>query len=334
MEEIYKKARRCPVKVAFPETQEEKILLAAGKCAEQKLCIPVLVGKKKEIEESAAQYGVDISGMEIADCSDEAWKEQLMNEYENIQNMLSGKAIRRKSKDPMNLALMMEAVGRVDVTFAGMAHTTGEVIWAGQMFIGLKDGITTASSVAVAEIPGYHGSEGNLLAFGDSAVCANPCAEDLAGIAVSACDTVKELLDWEPRCAMVSFSTDGSAENELVDKVRTALELAKKMRPEYKIDGEFQLDAAIVEAVAAKKVQRDSAVAGKANLLIWPDLNVGNIAVKLLQIFGEADAYGPLLQGFRKIVCDCSRSAPVSELVGNIAISAVRAQKQKEQGRK
>ena len=124
----------------------------------------------------------------------------------------------------------------------------------------------------------------------------------------------------------MSFSTTGSAEHELIDKVKNAVQIANKMRPDYKIDGEFQLDAAISPAVAAKKVTRPSEVAGKANIIIWPDLNVGNIAVKLLQQFAHADVYGPILQGFKRVVCDCSRSAPISELVGNIAISAVRAQ--------
>ena len=128
---------------------------------------------------------------------------------------------------------------------------------------------------------------------------------------------------------MLSYSTDGSAESPLVEKVREALRIVKEKKPDLKIDGEFQLDAAINPAVAAKKVKRESAVAGKANIIIWPDINVGNIGVKLVQTFGRADAYGPLLQGFKKIVCDCSRGAPVSELVGNIAMAAVRAQKLK-----
>ena len=124
---------------------------------------------------------------------------------------------------------------------------------------------------------------------------------------------------------MCSYSTCGSGQGELVDKVTAALEIVHERRPELKVDGEFQLDAAIVPAVAAKKVKRESEVAGRANVLIWPDLNVGNIAVKLIQQFGHADAYGPMLQGFNKIICDCSRGAPVSELKGNIIICAVRA---------
>jgi phosphate acetyltransferase len=125
---------------------------------------------------------------------------------------------------------------------------------------------------------------------------------------------------------LLSFSTDGSGDHPLVDKVREAVRLANEKRPDLAIDGEFQLDAAIAPAVAAKKVQRESKVAGKANVIVWPNLDVGNIGVKLVQQFAHADAYGPILQGFSKVLSDCSRGAPVSELVGNIAISAVRAQ--------
>ena len=326
MDEILRKAKANPRVVAFPEINEEKILKAAQECAAQGICKPVLVGKAAEIKQAVETYGIDMTGIQVFDTSDEAACEEVFNAYHEVNPEMSAKAIRRKAKDDMYVALMLQAVGKADVMFAGMSHTTGEVIWAGQSIIGLKEGVTTVSSIGVAQIPGWNGSEGDLLIIGDSAVCVNPDPADLASIAVSACDTARELLGWEPRCAMVSYSTDGSAESELVDKVRKAVELAKEMRPGYAIDGEFQLDAAIVPAVGAKKVKRESAVAGKANIVIWPDLNVGNIGVKLLQIFGHADAYGPVLQGFKKIVCDCSRSAPVSEIVGNVAISVVRAQ--------
>jgi phosphate acetyltransferase len=231
----------------------------------------------------------------------------------------------RRLKDPLNYAMTMQKVGRADVTFAGIDNTTGDVLIAGQTFVGVKPGLTTVSSIGLCDIPGYEGSEGSLLAIGDSAVCTNPNPEQLADIAIAACDTVKELLDWEPRCALVCYSTLGSGSGELIDKVKEALKIANEMRPDLDIDGEFQLDAAIVPAVAEKKVKRESKVAGKANVVIWPDLNVGNTAVKLIQQFGHADAYGPMLQGFNSIVCDCSRGAPVSEIKGNVVISAVRA---------
>lgn len=233
-------------------------------------------------------------------------------------------------KNPLYFAMAMEAVDDADCTFAGINYTTGDVIWAAQTVIGFAEGISTASSIGVFDIPDYEGSEGNLLAFGDSGVCTNPDAEELASIAISACDTVRALLEWEPRCALVSYSTCGSLEGPLIEKVTEALRIANERRPDLAIDGEFQLDAAIDPRVAAKKVKRESVVAGKANIVIWPDLNVGNVAVKLVQQFGKADAYGPIMQGFRRIVSDCSRGAQVSELVGNIAISALRAANLKE----
>ncbi len=326
MNEILTRAKAAPGIVAFPEINEEKILQAARQCADDGICKPLLVGDAGEIRQNAASWSIDLNGMQIFDTTDETACEALYEAYQAYSTELSVKSLRRKSRDTMYVALMLQAVGQANVTFAGMSHTTGDVLWAAQQMIGLQEDVTTVSSIGVAQIPGWNGSEGDLLIIGDCAVCVNPDAADLASIAVSACDTARTLLGWAPRCALVSYSTDGSAESELVDKVRKAVEIARELRPDYAIDGEFQLDAAVVPAVGAKKVRRESAVAGRANILIWPDLNVGNIAVKLLQIFGKADAYGPLLQGYKKIVCDCSRSAPVSELVGNIAISVVRAQ--------
>lgn len=326
MNEIYEKARANPQLIAFPEIEEEKILQAARESKDLGICQPVLVGKKTEIEKHAQEYKISLEGMDIIDCENEEWLDKLIENYVAENPLNSARSMKRRSKDSLNVALMMAAVGEVDATFAGMSHTTGEVIMAAQLIVGMEEGITTISSVGIADIPGYEGPEGELLVIGDSAVCVDPSEEDLASIAISACDTAKTLLGWDPRCALISFSTTGSNEHELVDKVKNAVKIANELRPEYKIDGEFQLDTAICPDVAEKKVLRPSEVAGKANILIWPDLNVGNVAVKLLQQFAQTDAYGPVLQGFKKVVCDCSRSAPVSELVGNIAISAVRAQ--------
>ena len=327
MEKIYAQAGTDLQKVAFPECTEEKILLACRECVDQHLAVPVLVGKPEEINAAAESFGISLDGMEIYDTTDEKNVDELVKEYAAINDSLSEKFLKRRAAhDSMYIGLYLLAVGKVDVSFAGLTHTTGDVIAVGTVIVGLKDGITTPSSMGIFKIPGFNGCEGDLLGFGDSALCVNPGPEELASIAVSACDTIKALTDWEPRCALLSYSTDGSAESALVEKVRQARDIAQKLRPEYKIDGEFQLDAAINPQVAQKKVRRESAVAGKANIIIWPDLNVGNIGVKLVQYFAKADAYGPMLQGFRKIVCDCSRGAPVSELVGNIAIACVRAQ--------
>jgi phosphate acetyltransferase len=325
MENIYKTAKAAPKKIAFPEAAEEKILQAARQAADAGYCKPYLIGSPAAIRATAQKCDVSLSDMEIIDVADTACRDAAIAEYVKTHTLLSAKSLVRRCEDPLYLALILQANGIVDITFAGMSHATGDVVLAGQVIMGLQEGIAAPSSVGICHIPGFEGSEGEYLAVGDSAVCANPNAEELAGIAIATCDTVKSLTGWKPRCALISFSTDGSAGHPMLEKILEAKRIANERRPDLKIDGEFQLDAAIVPEVAAKKVKRESPVAGQANILIWPDLNVGNVGVKLIQQFGHADAYGPILQGFTGVVCDCSRSAPVSELIGNIAMSVVRA---------
>lgn len=326
IDQIFEKAKSNPQKVVFPEALNEKMMQAAFEAGSEGYIYPILVGNKVEIEQAIQERGYDLSVFTVVDMEDEEYRKRLIEKYIALPDTrLKEKALNRRMQDKLQFAMVMQAVGDADVTFAGIDYTTGDVLLAGQMIIGLKPGIATISSIGLCDIPGYEGSEGSLLAVGDSAVCTNPNAQQLASIAISACDTVKSLLDWQPRCACVSYSTLGSGQGELIDKVTEAVKIANELRPDLAIDGEFQLDAAISPSVAAKKVKRESKVAGKANVVIWPDLNVGNVAVKLIQQFGHADAYGPMLQGFKKVVCDCSRGAPVSELKGNIVISAVRA---------
>lgn len=326
IDQIFEKAKSNPQKVVFPEALNEKMMQAAFEAGSEGYIYPILVGNKAEIEQAIQERGYDLSVFTVVDMEDEEYRKRLIEKYIALPDTrLKEKALNRRMQDKLQFAMVMQAVGDADVTFAGIDYTTGDVLLAGQMIIGLKPGIAAISSIGLCDIPGYEGSEGSLLAVGDSAVCTNPNAQQLASIAISACDTVKSLLDWQPRCACVSYSTLGSGQGELIDKVTEAVKIANELRPDLAIDGEFQLDAAISPSVAAKKVKRESKVAGKANVVIWPDLNVGNVAVKLIQQFGHADAYGPMLQGFKKVVCDCSRGAPVSELKGNIVISAVRA---------
>ena len=326
IDQIFEKAKSNPQKVVFPEALNEKMMQAAFEAGNEGYIYPILVGNKTEIEQAVQERGYDLSVFTVVDIEDEEYRKTLIEKYIALPDTrLKEKALNRRMQDKLQFAMVMQAVGDADVTFAGIDYTTGDVLLAGQMIIGLKPGIETISSIGLCDIPGFEGSEGSLLAVGDSAVCTNPNAQQLASIAISACDTVKFLLDWQPRCACVSYSTLGSGQGELIDKVTEAVKIANELRPDLAIDGEFQLDAAISPSVAAKKVKRESKVAGQANVVIWPDLNVGNVAVKLIQQFGHADAYGPMLQGFKKVVCDCSRGAPVSELKGNIVISAVRA---------
>lgn len=327
MNEIFAKAKANPKRVAFPEANNIKMLAAMQEVASKGYAETVVVGNIEEVKTLVKENNIDDSKFKYIDNLDEKYSNDVLQRYLKLPNIIFGeKSLLRRMKDPLNFALMMEAVGDVDVTFAGINSSTGEVIYAAQTLIGLEDNLDTISSIGIAEIPNYTFSYGsNIIAVGDCAVCTNPSASELASIAIAACDTMKAVTGYEPRCAMLSYSTCGSGSGELVDKVTSAIKIAKEKRPDLKIDGEFQLDSAIVPEVATKKVKRESEVAGKANILIFPDLNAGNIGVKLIQRFGGANAYGPLLQGFRKICCDCSRGAPISEMVGNIAISVVRA---------
>ncbi|MBQ7031697.1 MAG: phosphate acetyltransferase [Bacilli bacterium] len=327
MENVKLKAKANPGRVAFPEANDIKMIFAMDEVAKEGYCNVVVVGNNDEVKTLCKENGISDDKWEYIDVNNEEYKEKVLTEYLKLPNLVYGeKSLRRRMNDPLYLALMMEAIGEVDVTFAGITSTTGDIILAAQTIVGLKDNLDVVSSVGIAELPNYTFADGgNLIAIGDCAVCTNPSASELASIAISTCDTIRAVTDWEPRCALLSYSSLGSGQGELVEKVQTAVKIANERRPDLKIDGEFQLDSAIVPEVAAKKVKRPSEVAGKANILIFPDLNAGNIGVKLIQQFGHADAYGPLLQGFRLICSDCSRGAPVSEIVGNILFSIVRA---------
>lgn len=322
METLFERARRTKRRMALPET-DDRILQAARKAKDLGIIEPVLLGDPEELRERAAGLGINFDDIEIINYPDEALFQQVAEEYAAVKDDFSVKGIIRKMKDRVSAAMILLVAGRVDCVMAGISHSTAEVVLAGQMFVGTQPGINTISSMGVMDIPGWQGSEGQLLAFSDSAVNADPDASELADIAITTADTMHRLFDWEPRVALLSFSTKGSTEHPQVDKVRSALEIARKRRPELKIDGEFQLDAAILPEIAARKVKEPSDVAGKANIIIYPNLTAGNIGVKLVQIFGNANAYGPMLQGFAKSIGDFSRSAPIDEMVGNMAMVAL-----------
>ena len=220
LDRIYEKAKLNPQKVAFPEAANEKMMQAAYETGKDGYIIPILVGDAEELKKLAVERGYDLSVFQFVDINDEAYRDKLIDIYVNIPGtMLKQKPLIRRMKDPLYYAMVMQRAGDADVTFAGIDNTTGDVLLAGQTVIGMKEGLATISSIGLADIPGYEGSEGTLLAIGDSAVCTNPDPEQLASIAIAACDTVRNLLDWEPRCAMISYSTLGSGEGELIDKV-------------------------------------------------------------------------------------------------------------------
>ena len=318
------KARKNPKRVAFPESESVPVLQCCARVVEEKIGTPVLVGNPETIKALAAENGVNTEGFEYFDNNDEESIAAFVAEYmEKIGS--KEKIIRKKLVLNLRCAMMLLKLGRVDCVAAGKECSTGDVIVETMSVIGMQEGVTSPSSLGIAEIPGFDGPQGEMLGLADCAITAWPNAEELAGIAIASADTVKTLLDWEPRVALLAFSTTGSAEHETIDVVREAVGIVHEKRPDIKCDGEFQLDTAIIPAVAEHKVKRESEVAGKANIIIFPNLHAGNIGVKLIQIFGHANAYGPVLQGFAQPVCDFSRSAPVEEMLGNVAMLIIRA---------
>lgn len=325
MKEMLDKAKLNPQKIAFPESLNCDILRTAEEVVNNGIGVPVLLGKPEEIGKAAAACQVSTEGFDYFDHTEEENRQKLAASYTNLYDDFSAKSVIRKARDPVRCAMFLLKLGVVDCTAAGKEYSTGDVIFEAMSIVGLQDGVESVSSLGIADIPGFDGPQGSMLGLADCAITAQPDAKDLAGIAIASADTAKSLLGWEPRVAMLSFSTCQSAEHESLEVIREAVMLVREYRPDVKIDGEFQLDAAILPAVAKKKVPGESEVAGRANLLIFPNLHAGNIGVKLIQIFGKANAYGPVLQGFARPVCDFSRSAPVAEMLGNVAMLVIRA---------
>ena len=324
IQKLTEDAKACERKarVALPECEAAKTLQAARRVADDGIGIPVLVSPADTIRATAEEAGIDLAGMEIVDTSDADALEELASRFMDAgkPRMLSAKGIRRKLKNPMWWAMVMEELGDVDCTFCGHVNTTGDVLMCAQMTIGLAEGVDVPSILALVETPGFEGPEGGVICFTDCGLNPEPNASELASIAISAADGVRSIMGWEPRVGFLSFSTKGSGAGQSVERVREALDLVHERRPDIAADGELQLDAAIDEAVAAKKVGGSSEVAGRANVLVFPDLNSANIAVKLVQRFAKGAAYGHTLNGFAKPVADSSRGATVDEIVGDIAM--------------
>lgn len=326
IETLIEKAKQNPKRIALPECEADKTLLAARRVLDEGIGIPVLVNDPAVIQETAKRAGISLEGMEIVDTTDEARRDEVIARYLNYEKLiLSEKGCKRKMKQPMYYAMILEAAGDVDATFCGHVNTTGDVLLCAQQCIGMQDGVDVPSIFALTEIPGFQGPEGNLIALADCGLNPEPAPDELASIAIASCDNIRALMGWEPRCAFLSFSTCGSGAAASVDRITEAVGIAKQRRPDLKIDGEFQLDSAIRPEVAAKKVNRESDVAGKANILIFPELNAANIGIKMVQLFANGKGYGHTLSGFAKPVADSSRGADVDEIVGDIAMLVIAA---------
>lgn len=314
--------------IVLPEAgADARTLKAAVNVKAEGVVEPVLVGSKDKVKALAAAENVDISSVKLVDPADDAAAlAKMAAEYQERRKKenLTTEQAKAVVSEPLYYAAMMVSRGDADGMVAGAVTTTGDVMRASIKCIGTQPGIKTVSSHFIMVVPNCPLGDNGVIIFADSAVVIDPTAEQLKDIAISTADTAGKLLGLEPRIAMLSFSTKGSAQHETVTKVREATELVKQARPDLKIDGELQADAALIEAVGQKK-SPGSPIAGKANVLIFPDLNSGNIGYKLVQRLAGAEAIGPVLQGLAKSVNDLSRGCSVKDIEDVIAISAAKA---------
>lgn len=325
MEYFIQRASLQPKRIVFPESNDERILKAAEQILQRHIARPILIGDGAAVHEQSRQLGINLDGVSVISPVDSPQFGQYVDRYCAQRDNVTEKIAEKLLKKPLLFGAMMVAQGDADGVVCGVAHATASVIQAASLTVGFAPGVSNPSSLFIMVVPEFLGERDKIFVFADCAVTIKPTAEQLAEIAVVTGRNVQRLLQIEPKIAMLSFSTKGSASHEEADKVIRATELARQMAPELAIDGELQADAAIVPRVAQKKV-KESPVAGQCNVLIFPDLNSGNIAYKLVQYLGNAKAFGPFLQGFAKPVSDLSRGASVEDIVGVTAVTAVQAQ--------
>ncbi len=306
--------------IVLPESHDERVLRAAEILTKEKIAQVITIGNEEKVRESAKNLGVDLTGVRIIDPE----KSDKLSDFSNIFfNMRKHKGVtieqaRDTVKRDLFFGAMMVKEAMADGFVAGSTASTGDVLRAAIQCVGMPEGISIISSFFLMIFPE------KVYSFGDCAVVPNPDAAQLADIAISTAVNHQKLTGEEPYVAMLSFSTKGSAKHELVDKVLEATRIIKEKRPDIKVDGELQFDAAIVDTIGKKKAP-DSEVAGRANVLIFPDLQAGNIGYKIAQRLGKAEAVGPVVQGLKKPLFDLSRGCSVDDIVNTSAIAALMA---------
>ncbi|PKQ68510.1 phosphate acetyltransferase [Labilibaculum manganireducens] len=327
LQRIKENARLSGKTIVLPEGTEERTLQATDILLSEKIAKIILIGNPDEIASEATRLNLkNIGEAIIVDPKKhdkmEAYAEILV-ELRKSKGMTMEKAM-VLVQDPLYLATLMIKAGDADGEVAGALNATGDVLRPAFQIIKTMPGISVVSGAFIMILKDKTFGDNGMMVFADCAVHPNPTASELAEIAVATAKTTKAIAKMEPRVAMLSFSTMGSGKHEMVDKVVEATRLAKEMAPEFQIDGELQADAAIVEAIGAQKAP-NSAVAGRANVLVFPTLEVGNIAYKLVQRLAGAEAVGPILQGMAAPINDLSRGCSVSDIVNLVAITANQA---------
>ncbi len=327
LNEIKEKARKLQKRIVLPESFDDRTLQAADIAYEEQLAQIILLGTEEKVLSDAERLGLKhIKKIQIVDFNTYSKIPdyvKLMVEIRKHKGLTEDKAL-ELLKNPLYLSVLMIKAGDADGEVAGAANATGNVLLPAFQYVKTLPGISVVSGTFLMFVKDNKYGHNGLLLFADCAVHPNPTARELAEIAVSTGKTARVIAGIEPKIAMLSFSTKGSAQHEMVDKVMEATKIAKEMAPDMQIDGELQADAAIVAKIGKSKAP-GSNIAGEANVLIFPDLQSGNIAYKLVQRLAEAEAIGPILQGMAAPINDLSRGCSVSDIVNLIAITANQA---------
>lgn len=326
IESIKTKAKEKGATIVLPEGTEERTVQAAGILSQENIANVVLLGAKAEVEALAEKLGANLAGVEIIDpVSSPKYEEYAQDLFELRKHKgLSLEDAQELTKNPLYFGSLMVKKGDADGMVAGAQNTTGDVLRPALQIIKTEKGISSVSGAFIMIVPNCEFGENGIMVFADCAVNPNPNSEQLAEMAYLSSKTAKALVGFEPKVGMLSFSTKGSAKHELVDKVATAVEIAKEKYPDLVVDGELQADAALVPKVGSSKAP-GSEVAGKVNVLIFPDLQAGNIGYKLVQRLAKAEAVGPVLQGMAKPVNDLSRGCSVEDIVNTVAMTALQS---------